>query len=75
MEHSYSRLFVPMVQFSFSGTWTIRSRERMNPEPFVPQTIRSLEHLFLIIKNETSVTFVNIVLQIMERFEFQYRFR
>jgi len=42
MDHSFTGPFVP-------GNFS--SREWMNPGPFNPRTIRSLEHLFLIIKS------------------------
>ena len=76
MEHLFSRLFIPKTIRSYCGTfvpWTVRSLELSfpgtnEPGPFVPRTIRSLQHSFLIIKScETSVTFVNIVLQITKR--------
>ena len=44
LEYSFPRLFVPMMELSFSGPfvpWTIRSLELLFPGPFVPWTIRS----------------------------------
>ena len=48
MGHSFTGPFVP---------WNFRSREKMNPGPFVPRTIHSLEHLFLIIKKSCETSF------------------
>ena len=57
MEHSFPRLFVLMVELRSQERvpGNFCSREWMNPGPFVPRTIHSLEHSFLIIKScETS---------------------
>ena len=49
MEHSFPRLFVPIVELSFSGTnglWTIPSLDHLFPGMNKPWTFRSSDHSF-----------------------------
>ena len=48
MDHLFTGLFIP---------WNFSSWERMNHGPFIPQTIRSLEHSLLLIKISCETSF------------------